>query len=161
MNGYRKPFRFWSLIAVSLGLICLSCGGISPDVYHFDRSVDYSASFDRVWTAVIEVLAENSVPVDNLEKASGYVSTREFPVPDEYADSGKTPIGVKLIGVEYGTFNVFVRETTSGSCSIQVNCVYRLATDNIYYRSSVSTGVFEVEFHKALQQKLESPDSHQ
>jgi len=142
-----------------LGLVVLvgvlvACG-ISPVKYTIDRSVDYDADYDTVWTAIIEVFAEAMVPVDNLEKASGYISTREFRVPDEYADSGKTPIGIKLIGSEYGTFNVFVKQRPTSGCSVQVNCSYRLATDNMYYKSSESTGVFETKFHKALKAKLE------
>lgn len=131
-------------LVITLGLLLLACAGIAPQVHTFESKQTFDNSFDEIWGAVIETFAERGIPISNMEKVSGFISTREIKFPSEYADCGATPIGIKFgSGGVLGTFNVFLKEISSGRYSVAVNSHYRFITDNQYYQGCTSTGVVE------------------
>jgi len=148
----KKP-----LFAIVIMLLLSGCTGIAPAVYKFDKEKVYDASFDAIWAAVIEFFADHSIPVDNMEKASGYISTDKIEFDASYTDCGKTPIGVSLSGGAIGNCNVFVKKCKNNKVKVKVTTRYRNPSkeDNSYYSGCVSTGKLERLIFSALDNNLE------
>jgi len=143
------------LLTIALMMaVFLSCG-IKSEVAEFSNEKELTADYDAVWQAVIETFSEKSIPIDNMEKVSGYINTREMAFSNEWADCGATPIGIEFKGDILGTFNVFVKENDTGQCLVTVNTIFHIETDNIFYEGCTSTGKMEEWFLKQVADKLD------
>jgi len=151
-----------------LGLACLmiySCAVRldSPAPRQITNAFPIEAPFDKVWEAVIGSFAELQLPIVNMEKDSGLITTDWISFTGQkntdYADCGKIPLGLKE-GGRSGRFNVFVRRISESSCEVNVNCVYRqtvvkLGGDFYRHRDCVSTGNLEARMFEIIKSKLE------
>jgi hypothetical protein len=155
MKENRKMRYFLVAGILLLELSLLTCAGVAPGVYKFQNKEVFEASFDEIWTAIIETFAQQNIPISNMEKVSGFITTQEIRFPAEYADCGATPIGIKLTSAGLlGSFNVFVKEVSPGTYSIAVNSHYRVITDNPFYQGCVSTGKLETKLIADIRTKL-------
>lgn len=145
---------------VKLILICFSgltlffaCAGTVPKIHQFENRVIFEGSFDEVWSGIIEAFAEANIPIANMEKASGFISTQEMRVPSGYADCGSSPIGIEANtwGV-VGSFNVFVKEASSTGHNVTINVRYISETNRRFV--CTSTGELENWFMATLRNKL-------
>src|SRR2546429_5928198 len=69
-----------------------------------------NASFDRTWTAVIDVFADRNVPIRTLDRTSGFVATDELRVGSEGADWADCGSGAGgTIGPAHAGYNVRIR----------------------------------------------------
>jgi hypothetical protein len=112
--------------------------------------------FDLVWQAVIETFAKLNLPILNMEKASGLITTDWISVKNQedgtgYCDCGKK--GPLFIEQEWRVkFNVFVKRIAGESSEMQVNAVFEelsigLEGTIVGTSSCVSTGKFEKEIY--------------
>ncbi len=71
-------------------------------------ATDVNASFDRTWSAVIDVFAERNIPIATIDKSSGLIATTSLVISDpketlrEWADCGN-------VEATRATYNVLVR----------------------------------------------------
>jgi hypothetical protein len=149
--------RFIKLTIFVIAVFLLGCAGVAPQLYNFENSLVFKGSFDEIWATIIETFAERNIPISNMEKASGFITTQEIKFPPEYADCGATPIGIKFgsSGV-LGTFNVFVKEVSSEQYKVAINAHYRFITDNPFYEGCTSKGKLEAWFLSNIKGKLKS-----
>lgn len=124
-----------------LALVVVGCA-TAPHPTVFSNSQTYSNDFDSVWTAVIETFADNSWPIDTLEKASGLVTGDWLSIPllqaREMADCGKTFMGLPGDRPTTMKFNVFVKASGMGT-EMRVTCVFKSATG----KQCLSKGIIE------------------
>lgn len=144
-----------------LGLICLfffACAS-APKARMIENSFSIESDYDSTWSAVIETFAELQLPIDNMEKDSGLITTDwiEFTgqTNEGYCDCGG--LGINIEVNRLGKFNIFVRKTTEDSCQMTVNCMYEQTikfADSISRRKCVSTGNLEREIFNLVTTKI-------
>jgi len=139
-----------------------ACTGTAPAPRQIVKAFPIEAPFDEVWQALIESFAELQLPIQNMEKDSGLISTDWIDFTGQkntdYADCGKHRFGIKE-GSRSGRFNVFVKRTSDNSCEVKVNCMYRwtlvsLMGEFAERRSCISTGNLEAEMFELIKSKL-------
>lgn len=126
-----------------------------PEPRNITRTFDYGESYEEVWSAVVETLAEMNVPLEKVQKESGlitvswmnYLDTEN----DEYCDCGDVSVETKD-----GRFNVFVKDAED-KARVTVNAhyvsTYTSAGETIELEC-VSTGRLEREITDRVQAKL-------
>jgi hypothetical protein len=134
----------------------------APTPRQIQNSFPIEKPFDSTWQAVIEVFAELSLPIMNMEKASGLITTDWISFRGQkntdYADCGKGG----LMDVEkdrLGKFNVYVKKISESSCEIKINSLFEkhyVIYDNpsINKSSCVSSGKLEAQIFKSIQEKI-------
>ena len=150
-----------------LGLTCLmiyNCA-TAPPPRQIAKVFPIEAPFDEVWQAVIETFAEMNLPIVNMEKDSGLITTEWIAYPrgkagNIYCDCGGLGLNVEI--ERRGRFNVFVRKITENSCELTVNCLYNQTIQPAMgdastqsTRSCVSTGKLEADMFEIVKSKLE------
>lgn len=149
-----------SAIFLCFGLICCATAPVPRQI---QSSFPIDKPFEPVWQAVIEVFAELNLPIMNLEKASGLITTDWISFRGQsntgYCDCGGLGLNVELD--RRGKFNVYVKKISDNSCEIKVNAVfdhivrYGLDRNSTPSTSScVSTGKMEAEFYKKFMDKM-------
>jgi hypothetical protein len=119
-----------------------------------------NTSFDRTWTAVIDVFGEKNVPIRTLERASGFVATDGLRVGAEgvdWADCGSSR-GTKIGPVE-AVYNVRVRGDSTRS-TVQVTVLWSgrytpLGSHTPNAVTCVTTGTWERDTEAAIKTKAE------
>ena len=151
-----------------LGLACLffiSCA-TAPAPRQIVKAFVIEAPFDGVWQAVIGSFAEMNLPIANMEKDSGLITTDWQIYPrgkagKVYCDCGGLGLNVEI--ERRGRFNVFVRGLTENSCELKVNCIYNQTiqpamakgSTGITSRNCVSTGKLEAEMFEIVKSKID------
>lgn len=154
--------KFYGIIFLFLFLV--SCA-TAPVPRQIQNSFPIEKPFDSVWQAVIEVFAELNLPIMNMEKVSGLITTdwisfyaQKITPFYDMADCGK--LGFTDAEIERaGKFNVYVKKTSDNSCEVKVNSLFEQhyrTYDNpsIFKRACVSTGKLEAEIFKRVQEKI-------
>jgi len=150
------------ILALLMFLILLIGCGMrqQPEEVAVEKAVVYSADFPTVWTTVISILADCNLPVDNMERDSGFVNCKAFDVPREWLNAPEEGIDYRLRNCE-GVFNVFVTEV-EGGCKVSITSSYTALVwkYNLLLgtfereESFLSSGVFEQHFHSLLSDRL-------
>jgi len=150
-----------------LGLMCFMIYGCAtaPAPRQIVKAFTIEAQFDDVWVAVIDSFSEMNLPIANMEKDSGLITTDWIGYPlgkkgKVYCDCGGLGIWIEL--EREGRFNVFVKKITESSSELKVNCLYRQtiqpatagAGDSIKVRTCVSTGKLEADMFETVKSKL-------
>ena len=142
------------LVVMAAGMLCASCAA-PPVATEFDDSATFDHSFDDVWTAVIEVFADNMWAIDALEKDSGLITTDWLGIGgqwSEYADCGKD-VGTVLT-TNAVKFNVFVKQA-GPSVVIRVNCMFEKVQTSLYGdMNCLSKGYLEAKILAQVNGKL-------
>jgi len=146
------------------GLLCLflfGCG-VVPAPRQIITAFPVEAPFNDVWQVIVESFAEMNLPIVNMEKDSGLITTDWINFTGQkntdYADCGKPVFGL-VEGSRSGRFNVFVKRTSDNSCEIKVNCTYRqtlVKLNGDFYKDKpcISTGNLEAEMFDLVKSKL-------
>ncbi len=105
--------RLRSLVALIAVAACVSPPGAPVP----QQATAVTASFARTWDAVIDQFAAQNIPIHNMERASGFISTDALSVsPSDgltWADCGKNIYGT--IPATHATYNVLVRGDSAKS----------------------------------------------
>jgi hypothetical protein len=120
-------------VRVMLGLLAASaCVQYTPPAPASPRAVtEVPASFGKTWDAVIDVFAEENIPIQTMERASGFIAAAHrlsVPAAKEYeatghpfADCGKE--NDRFVMPQSGTYNVVVRGDSARS-TVRVTATY-------------------------------------
>lgn len=146
-----------------LVLVCLFIYGCAtaPVPRQITKAFPIEAPFDDVWQAVIESFSDLQLPIDNMEKDSGLITTDWIDIKGQkntdYCDCGG--LGINIEQRRVGKFNVFVKRIAGDSCEIRINCMYEQTISDIYEKSfrrrkCVSTGKLEAEMFNLIKSKL-------
>ena len=146
-----------------LVLVCLFIYGCAtaPLPRQIVNTFPIDKPFDDVWQALVESFSELQLPIDNIEKDSGLITTDWIDFTGQkntdYCDCGG--LGMSIEQSRVGKFNVFVKKVTEDSCEIRVNCMYEQTiqeaiTDAIIVRKCVSTGKLEAAMFDLIKSKL-------
>jgi len=146
-------------------LVAAACNSYNPPTSVAPKTVlPVAASFDRTWEATIDVMAEQNLPIQSLEKASGLIATAPLTVSRdrgrEWADCGSLRVWNTKYAPRAAVFNVLVRGDSVES-RVQINI--RFVTE-VEYKSTgtrgsadcISSGVFEKELAAAIRARVES-----
>jgi len=121
-------------------------------------STSVNAGFDRTWNAVIDVFAEQNIPIATMEKASGFiVADAQFVGGDAkdaeaWADCGTT-YGVPNPATA-AKYNVLVRSVDDHTSTVKVTAAWAGGT----YKC-VTKGVWETDFEKSIKSRAETPQA--
>ena len=114
--------RFVLLVALAATLA--GCA-VAPPQYTFDKSWSIEHDYDKVWAAIIDILAEHNIPIQTIEKDSGLLVTEwislGFPAKwmDTIVDCGTA--GILTVGNRSLRFNMVLREQGESS-RLTINC---------------------------------------
>jgi len=116
-RGMTVQLACWGFVA----LIALACASVRPpEVHDVVSERSYSASFDAVWTAVIDVAARQNARIETLEKASGLMVLTPTALGNDAVDCGSSALIGTATGPYNARMNLVVRQTGS-STSVRVN----------------------------------------
>lgn len=151
----RRPF-------VALSALVLSACATAPVPRDIQRTaIVEGADFDRTWDAVIDVLGERTWAIDNVERASGLITTDWMltgEASDDYMDCGSASFLSAHRDHEV-RFNVLVRDSDVGA-ELTVNSAMRATSWNTLdgtpegAAQCVSTGVLEGEIHDEVMRRV-------
>lgn len=135
----------WQAAVVAVALALAGCA-TAPIRAEFHRSQLFAAEEAVVWPAVVRYFSERSMPIKNIERASGLLASEVVELPRAYLDCGasivETPIG------NTATINVLVQAAPGGQ-RVAVTLVGREQrrdlNDQIVSRPCESTGFFETD----------------
>jgi len=144
-----------------VGVICLVLTGCAsaPIPRQIQNSFPIDRPFDKIWEAVIETFAELNLPIINMEKASGLITTDWIKQDDlEASDCGR----IGMLSLEMSRrmkFNVFVKKIADAS-EIKVNTMFEILVktvgiDPIEISSCYSTGKLEKEIYDLVKAKIQ------
>jgi len=150
--------RIKFLVLIAVFVFLYSCA-TAPKARVIQNSFPIDASYDTVWSALIETFAEMQFPIDNMEKDSGLIVTDWINIRGEgnegCCDCGG--LGVNTEVSREAKFNVFVKKVSENSCEVKVNCQfqqgYRFGDGPIYVRECVSTGNLEGRIFDSVETK--------
>ncbi len=115
----------------------------APKIIEKERII--SKPFDAVWQTSIEWFAIHNIPIKNLDKSSGLIST-EYSVSlgdaDRYMSCGKGSASFtgKVELTNYtGNFNVLIKKLGDNSTKISVNVFFGCTVNNYKYKGLLST----------------------
>jgi len=145
---------------IALVLVLTGCGR-APRPTVFTNSQTHSNDFDAVWSALIETFADNSWPIDTIEKASGLITTDWLSIPagplatryeeaEALADCG-TEGGLISVPQYAGKmkFNVFVKTVAAGT-ELRVTCTFQ----SIVGGMCLSKGIAEARIMQGVTSRL-------
>ena len=136
MGGMRA--NLWTALLV-LGATACATITIGDDEEGARIEVFEGVTFDESWEAAIDTFEELRLPIDNLERESGVVTTDWILLDeaDAYMDCPD-----EASRNEEGRFNVFLREI-EGGIRVTVNASYRAEDDTGGRLVCVSDGDYE------------------
>jgi hypothetical protein len=151
-----------------LGLFLVVCFFIgcatAPVARQIQNAFPIDKPFDSVWQATIETFAELNLPILNLAKDSGLITTDWIRFAGQKEETGYCACGKAgypfAVQDRAGRFNVFVKKTSDLSCEIKVNATFeQLSQDAVTStgatrkRPRVSTGKLEAEMFRLISEK--------
>ena len=146
-------------IMAAICFLFASCAS-APPPRMIVNSFTINGDYDSVWSAVIETFAELQIPIDNMEKDSGLITTDWIDFTGQtnegYCDCGK--LGINIEQSRTGKFNAFLKKIAEDSCEMTVNCMFEQMFsfgEDTYKRKCVSTGNLEREIYDRVTAKLQ------
>lgn len=101
--------------------------------------------FDKIWQSTIELLATYNMPIKNLDKTSGFISTEYKEItgdPSQYMGcngSSYTFSGKVELTNKGGNMNILVKRISDDSTQVTVNCFYSCTMNRYKYANLLST----------------------
>jgi hypothetical protein len=153
----KKHLGFFLVVCFFIGCATAPVPRQIQNVFPIDKP------FDSVWQATIETFAELNLPILNLAKDSGLITTDWISFQGQKNETGYCDCGGLGINAELerrGRFNVYVKKTGESSCEVKVNATFdhtiQSALDRTsprYTNSCVSTGKLEAEMFRLISEK--------
>ncbi|UEG49848.1 hypothetical protein LK994_14500 [Ferruginibacter lapsinanis] len=116
---------------------------VAPRIIEKERIIN--KSFESIWQSTIELLATYNMPIKNLDKASGFISTEYKQitgVPSQYASctgASSTFMGKVELTNHGGNLNVMLKRISDDSTKVTVNCFYSCMKNKYKYANILST----------------------
>lgn len=144
------------LLAVAQALLATACAS-APQLHDYDNTFTLQASLDDTWEAVIDVFGESNWPIDQMERASGFISTDWLRAEDHHLDCGGS--GITVTNRHQVRFNLTVREIRPGEAQLTVNTTmqaYRSFGNSGNWIECTSRGSIEAFVHDRVLQRLDT-----
>lgn len=146
-----KPFLVLTL--------CLVSCATAPQVHEFQKTWTVQSSYDKTWSATVQLFAEHGWPISTLEKDSGIIVSDWVRLnaaeAAEFADSGNS--GLAYVRSREAKFNVFIQDAGS-SPSLTVNTSFREQRSfdtQVWYQECTSLGVLEAKVYGEIVSRVE------
>jgi len=113
-----------------------------------------------VWNAVIDIFADQNIPIRTIDRASGFIATDELRVADDertargWADCGIDSFGAIPAG--HATYNVVVRGDSITS-TVKATVRWSGIANNTRPVECVSRGRWEQNFEESVRERAERP----
>jgi len=149
LNSMKKtiliPIIFLSLFLI---LSCSTSKYVAPapvviQVVEKERIIN--KSFDAVWQSTIELLATYNMPIKNLDKSSGFISTDYKIISGDvsqymYCEGASSTFSGKVELTNHGgNLNVLLKKINEDSTKVSVNTFYSCIANKYKYQSLLST----------------------
>jgi len=152
------------VIFTTTALLCIAVAGCAPpysppSLLPVERpATGVDASFGRTWDAVIDGFAARNIPIQTLERASGFIAAEPLQVSDAdttMADCGRYEGATLLAGRAY--YNVRVLgDSTRSSVRVTVRWTNLGPSGaGLTQLPCVSTGSWESAFEGAIKERAE------
>jgi hypothetical protein len=149
MESMRKIFLV-SVVCLSLFFIqsCSSSKYVAPApvvIQVIEKERIINRPFDAVWQSTIELLATYNMPIKNLDKSSGFISTDYKLVTgviSQYMNcegASSTFSGKVELTNHGGNLNVLLKKINEDSTKVTVNTFYSCSSNKFRYASLIST----------------------
>ena len=158
---YHRLAALAALVVV--GVSCMGPIRVPPPTPRtIQSSFPIARPFDAVWQATTEVFAELNLPILNVEKASGLITTDWISFRGQsneagYCDCGQTRFPLGEVDRQ-GRFNVYVKRIGEDACELMVNSVFEKVAryqEVVERTACVSTGNLEATMHQRVMEKLQ------
>lgn len=137
-----------SLSFVILFLFAIGCSGsryTAPSEYTVEKERVINKSFESVWQASVEYFATHNIPIKNIDKSSGFISTEfSLSINDaaKYIDCGKgdNSFSGKIEVVNpVGNFNFLAKSIDDKSTKVSINSFFSSTVNQYKYEGLLST----------------------
>lgn len=146
----------------ALALLSLAaCTPMRPPAPPVQRApTDVHASFGATWDAVIDLFAERSIPIRNMERASGFIVTEQLVISDVVMADSVADCGTDIMGTPKfatrGSYNVLVRGDSSAS-TVKVTARWiRTESHSTDVTECSTRGVWETAFENDVKRRAEA-----
>lgn len=115
----------------------------APRIIEKERIIN--KSFESIWQNTIELLATYNMPIKNLDKASGFISTEYKLItgtPSQYAScfgANSTFMGKVELTNHGGNLNIMLKRISDDSTKVTVNCFYSCMKNKYKYANILSS----------------------
>lgn len=142
-----------------LALALIGCQTVPPPPPAPRTGTAVTAGTHRTWDAVIEVFAERNIPISNMERASGFISTDQLAVDPQsgkaYADCGLI-MGMP-IPADRATYNVLVRgDSARSTVKVTVRFTQGGRSNDPQLIECSTRGTWETEFEADVKRRAEA-----
>lgn len=150
--------RFITSITLMLALLVLGACVSAPVQRQFDNRLTLpGVTFERTWTALIDVFGERRWTIANMDKASGFINTDWMSAESgNYLDCGKP--GLNTESNRMGRFNVLVRaDSARNGTLVTINSTFKAVwafSGSGRPVDCLSTGILEGEIQTELRRRL-------
>ena len=141
-----KPFLVLAL--------CFASCATPPQIHEFQKTWTVPSSFDKTWSATVQLFAEHGWPIDTLEKDSGIIVSDWIQLNGSesaaFVDSGNA--GLAYVRSREAKFNVFIQnEGANPSLTVNTNFREQWTFDQqVWYQECTSLGVLEARLHEEI-----------
>jgi uncharacterized lipoprotein len=139
------PIIFLSLFLIQSCATSKHVAPAAPVVHIIEKERIINKPFDAVWQSIIELLATYNMPIKNLDKSSGFISTDYKLVTGEVSQymicggASSTFSGKVELTNHGGNLNVLVKKINEESTKVTVNTFYSCTANKYRYASLIST----------------------
>jgi uncharacterized lipoprotein len=148
------------LFALTVIAYLVGACAVRPVPRQIVNSLAIEKAFDSTWSAVIETFAELNLPIMNVEKASGLITTDWISFKSQNDETGYCACGTAHFPLSEvdrrGKINVFII-VTNNSVEMKVNAVFEKISqykEIVENTPCVSTGKLEAEIRKRVSEKI-------
>lgn len=138
------------LILLVLLAACVTAPATAPT----REAAPVNASIGKTWDAVIDLFAEQNIPIRNMERASGFIAAEPALVTradgEKWSDCGGA-LGVKL-GATRATYNVLVRGDSSHA-TVRTTVLWERPGTS---QACTTRGVWEQDFEASVKARAEA-----
>ena len=140
-----------TMMIVGVAVLLTGCA-TAPKVHEFQKTWTVPSTYDKAWSATVQLFAENGWPITTIEKDSGIIVSDWVSLGTQsgHADCGSA--GLAIVQRREAKFNVFIQESDSGPV-LTVNTNFRelRSFDNqSFYADCTSTGSLEAHLHSQI-----------
>jgi hypothetical protein len=127
---------------------------IKPVQYDVEKERVINKSFDATWQKAVEWFATHNMPIKNLDKSSGLISTEyTLSIKDagRYMDSGQGESnfsGKVELDRHMGNFNLLIKKIDDSSTKVVINVFFSCLVNQYRYENFFSTNYVLVSSKK-------------
>lgn len=160
--------RVFLIVAIFIfGCVALQEDIPEQEIDSIIKETVFQHSFDKVWSTIIEVLSDESIPIASIEKVSGLVTSdfmsitvgRVSQIAMMKKDGGYRQVNTFFITNARYKLNVFVSSLDSTRTKVKITPhiegFFKFGDLGGGWQVAVSRGRLEKEIFNAIMQKLE------